>query len=252
MAFYNTQAIILTSQNYGEADRILTLLSYERGRMRCITKGSRRPRNRFAALAQPLNLIEAQLSGSTGLENLTQAQLVKNYRIIREDLDKLAYASYLLELFDKATEGASDAAEVFLLLMTALEMLQYSEDLRMVCLYIELKLLAAIGFFPHIKICVKCQLPIDKNEPLGYNIVEGGVCCSKCFTQESMLPFSIAGRNLMADCLSIEPHHISQVETDEATLNQVREVARESLRNALGDLPRSIQFLDTVTGDLSY
>ena len=259
MSYYNTQAIVLTSMNYGEADRILTLLTYERGRVRAVVRGARRPRNRFAAMAQPMNLIDAQLSGSGNLENLSQGQLVNNYREIKADLDRLAYAGYLLNLFDLATSGASDVAEVFIMLITALELVQYSDEPEIVRLAVEMKLLTAIGFRPHLDNCILCYERLDNSKPLYYNAIKGGVCCSYCADEKQVMPCDGNCRELLVllqktnlDKLSIIEKRYGSKQNEIPTadvamsLKQSGNILKESLRQALGELPKAIEFLDDI------
>ncbi|MCL2497438.1 MAG: DNA repair protein RecO [Symbiobacteriaceae bacterium] len=248
MAFYNTQALVLTSVNVGEADRIITLLTYERGRVRTMVRGARRPRNRFAALAQPLNLIEVQLSGNTALENLTQGQLVNNYRTLKESLDRLAYAQYLLELFDKSTEGASDVAEVFIMLLTALELIQYSENLILVRLAVEMKLLAAIGLRPQLESCILCQEKLDNKKPLYYNYDAGGFCCSHCSPEGNLL-CSPSARELLLYLQQVSLARLPTVaaeQTESAVLQEAATLLQHTWGQHLGAPPKSLEFLQYI------
>jgi len=263
MPYSNTQAVVLSSMNYGEADRILTLLTYERGRVRVIVRGARRPRNRFAAMAQPLNLLEVQLTGNSNLETLSQGQLVNSYRIIKEDLLRLAYASYILELFDKATEGASDVAEVFIMLLTALELVRYSDDLHLVRMAVEMKLMTAIGYRLQLEYCIYCQDILDNTKPLHYNIAEGGFICERCKTSANTLACNPFGRELLLKMQKVSlirfdtiadssdrvagKVHSAESGNRQEGLRQVDSILRESLRTHLGAIPKASEFLDEIT-----
>ncbi|MCL2547605.1 MAG: DNA repair protein RecO [Symbiobacteriaceae bacterium] len=241
MPYYNTQAIVLTSTNYGEADRILTLLTYERGRVRVIARGARRPRNRFTAMAQPLNHIDVQLAGSGNLETLNQGQMINSYRSLKEDLNRLACASYLLELFDKATEGASDVAEVYIMLLTALELLQYCEVHSLVCMATEMKLLAAIGFRPQLEYCIYCQEMLDNKKPLHYNIAEGGFTCDHCASPSQGIYCNTFSRHLLLDLQKV---HLAKLDSLLGTIRSAIVENEDFAFNNTGTISRS--------GEVSY
>ena len=246
MAYYNTQALVLASQNYGEADRILTLLTYERGRVRAMVRGARRPRNRFAALAQPLNLIEVQLSGNGGLENLAQGQLVNNYRHLKADLDRMAYGSYIVELFDRATEGASDVAEMFIFLLNVLELVQFGNDLEMTKLLTEIVLLSGMGFRPNLEHCTICQETVDEKKPLHYNIREGGIVCSSHAVTQQQLLCSWPTVLLLRELLRVDPRNLDSLHASAEMRLQASHILQFSLQEVLGSMPRSADFLATV------
>ena len=221
-----------------------------------MARGARRPRNRFAALAQPLNLIAIQLSGRSNLENLTQGTLVSSYKPIREDLHRLAYATYLLELFDKSSEGATETGELFVMLLTVLELVSYSNALDLVRRATEMKLMASLGFRPQLLYCIYCQETLDNKNPLGYNVSEGGFVCPKCHSHSlssnsKAIVCSGAGRQLLHDLQVVNLAKLdvlspSFARTKKDCLIQVDVILHESIRAHLGSLPKAADFLESI------
>lgn len=113
MGLYHSTAIILKTRNLGEADRVLLLLSEEYGKFEAVVKGARRPRSRFIGNTLPFNLVKAMFFTGKNLDQLSQAELTHSFVSIREELIKLAYASYWVELIDEFLPEREPAPEIF-------------------------------------------------------------------------------------------------------------------------------------------
>src|SRR5690349_15007509 len=101
---YRTEAVVLRSLRFGEADRILHLYTLERGRIGAIAKGVRKTRSRFGARLEPLSHVELMLhEGSGELQTVTGADLLRSHRAVREDRYRLQVgligAEAMLRLF---------------------------------------------------------------------------------------------------------------------------------------------------------
>ena len=97
---YRTDGIVLRTRPLGEADKVLTLLSRDRGKIEVVARGARRPRNRLAAAAQPFSYLKILVFTGRSLDQLSQAEIVKAFGLIRENLVRMAYASFWSEFLD--------------------------------------------------------------------------------------------------------------------------------------------------------
>src|SRR5436190_22864070 len=97
---YSTEAIPLRRMDYGEADRIITILTPFQGKVRVLAKGVRRPTSRMAGHVELFNHAQLQLARGRDLEILSQAATVASFRSLREDVVRAAHAFHLAELTD--------------------------------------------------------------------------------------------------------------------------------------------------------
>ena len=108
---YNTEAIILRRTDFGEADRILTLMTPTLGKLRVIAKGVRKITSRKAGHVELFTRARLLLAHGRTFDIVSQAETVDAYRPLREDLLRGSYAHYLSELIDAfAQEGSEDQA----------------------------------------------------------------------------------------------------------------------------------------------
>src|SRR5690554_1929461 len=114
MNLYRTDGIVLRTRPLGEADKILTLLTRDRGKIEVVARGARRPRNRLAAAAQPFSYLKVLIFAGKGLDQLSQAEIIKSFGPIRENLVKMAYASFWSEFLDLLLPLEEENSELFL------------------------------------------------------------------------------------------------------------------------------------------
>src|SRR5688572_12140882 len=97
------EAIVLRHSDWGEADRLLTLYTRQRGKTRAIAKGARKMTSRKAGHIEPFTHVTLQLAKGRDLYIVTQAETIDAYQPLREDLALTGYASYIMELLDRFT-----------------------------------------------------------------------------------------------------------------------------------------------------
>ncbi|NLN84213.1 MAG: DNA repair protein RecO [Firmicutes bacterium] len=248
MATYSTQAIVLSSRNFGEADRILTLLTFERGKVRAVARGARRPRNRLAALVQPLSHIEALIMEGNQLDTLSQGQLLNSFRFLGEDLDKMSHALYLNELFEMAIEGATEVRDYFILLLTGYELLQNLDNLQIIRAFIEVKLNILQGFAPVLSKCSICGKGSEQVQEQLWNYYpdEGAIKCKGCsqgaYFVELTQPALLLWRTLSRE----DSRWLVNQNVSGKVLAELRPALNASLSLALGKLPKSSSFLNSL------
>ena len=176
---FRTEAVILRHSDWGEADRLLWLYSRELGKVRAIAKGVRKMRSRKAGHLEPFTRAILLLARGRDLLIVTQADTVEAYLPMREDLLRLSYAAYMVELLDRFTYEEDENQALYRLLTDSLARLNHGLDAALVVRYYEIRLLDLLGYRPQLFTCVKCGeaiLPVDQF----FSITEGGVLCPKC------------------------------------------------------------------------
>jgi DNA repair protein RecO (recombination protein O) len=180
---YKTEAVVLRSIRYAEADRILHLYTADRGRVGAIAKGIRKTTSRVGGRLEPLGHVELLLhQGSGELHTITGVELVRPHSATRDDPYRLAVglvgAEAMLRLFteQEANERAFAALARFLDLLDDTPP-GLRSDLDPLGLAFQLKLLWLSGYHPHLGSCAEC----GSEGPLGaYSARAGGTVCSAC------------------------------------------------------------------------
>jgi DNA repair protein RecO (recombination protein O) len=126
---FRVEAVVLRHADWGEADRLLTLYSRERGKLRVLAKGARKIRSRKAGHLEPFTRTTLQLARGRDLLIVTQADTVDAYLPIHENLVKTGQAAYLAELLDRFTyEDDTENFAIYRLLTEALSRLEQEVD----------------------------------------------------------------------------------------------------------------------------
>jgi len=192
---YKTEAVVLRSIRFGEADRVLHLYSLERGRVGAVAKGNRRTKSRFGARLEPLSHAEVMLhQGSGELATVTGASLLRPHSEAREDPYRLAVGlvglEAMLRLFTEQERNpkAFEALTRFLDALDRLDAQAPEPPLDPLVLSFQLKLLWLSGYLPHLTSCAECGA---EGPLVGYSPRAGGAVCQNCAADS--LPLSREG-----------------------------------------------------------
>jgi len=189
---YKTEAVVLRSFRFGEADRVLHLYTHDRGRVGAVAKGVRKTKSRFGARLEPFSHVELLLhQGSGELHTVTGASLVDAHRSTREDPYRLSVglvgAEAMLRLFveEERNEHAFEALTRFFSAVDDIKPgLRGRAALDPLALAFQLKLLWLSGYVPHLESCVECG---GTDELVGYLPRAGGAVCSACAPSETVV-----------------------------------------------------------------
>lgn len=188
MKTYRVHAIVLRHQDLGEADRIVTLFTRERGITRAVAKGVRRTKSRFGARLEPFSLVDLQLYEGRSLDVVTQAESIRQFgRHIVSSYAAYTSACAMVELTEKLlpAEGEPDG-ELFRLLHGALAAL--AEGSRVADLLMNsyiVRALAHAGWELAIFECAKCGV---EGPHEAFNVYAGGAVCDDCRPPGSATP----------------------------------------------------------------
>jgi DNA repair protein RecO (recombination protein O) len=178
---YKTEAIVLRSMRFLEADRILHLYTSDRGRIGAIAKGVRKTKSRFGARLEPLSHVELMLHQGAGeLQTITGVELLRSHHAAREDPYRLNVgligAEAMLRLFGEpeTNDRAFGALARFLDLLDDLPPKSIQPAADPLALSFQLKLLWLAGYLPHVTSCVEC----GAGDLIGFSARAGGAVCA--------------------------------------------------------------------------
>src|SRR6478672_3864222 len=121
---YRAEAVVLRRLSIGETDRVVTLMTRERGKLNAVVKGARGPRSRLGGATEPFTHFNGMLALGQNLDVLTQAEVQNSFSGIRKDLARIGYASYFLEIVEGGVAERQPAPELWDLLVGALGTLE--------------------------------------------------------------------------------------------------------------------------------
>lgn len=173
------EAVVLRHTNWGEADRLVWLFTKESGKLRAIAKGIRKPRSRKAGHLEPFTHVRLLLAMARDLPIITQAEAQETFLALREDLLRVGYAAYVIELLDRFTYEEGENIPLFRLLLETLTRLDKEEDAAFAVRYYEVRLLDLTGFRPHLFQCVNCGKAIQPEDQF-FSPDLGGLLCPNC------------------------------------------------------------------------
>jgi DNA repair protein RecO (recombination protein O) len=175
-----SEAVVLRSLRFGEADRILHLYTPGRGRIGAIAKGVRRTRSRFGGRLEPFSHVALLLHEGRGdLATVTGVDTIAAHAGLRDHRGALDGASRACDAVARLFDSAEAHPEVFNLLCNELALLE-SEPGRATLanqLAFRLKLMLAAGFAPQLSACASCG---ERDEVVGFSGAAGGVVCGSC------------------------------------------------------------------------
>ena len=207
MPLYRDEAVVLRTHQLAEADRIITLLTRGRGKVRAVAKGVRRTSSRFGARLEPFMVVDLQCYEGRNLDTVTQVEtLAAHGDSICRDYPAYTAATAVVETCDRLTEAQEPATQHYLLVAGALGALAAGHhDAGQVLDAYLLRALSVSGWAPSFLDCAKCGAP---GPHPSFHIAAGGVVCAVCRPPGSARPapetLAVLGALLTGDWATAE------------------------------------------------
>ncbi len=244
MPKYRTNAFVIGVHNWGEADKLVTLFTQEKGKVRATAFGCRRPKSPLAAGMQMFQCIDAELSEGRQLDTVRQCSILKHYKKLGGDFTVMAYGAFTAELASELMPEHEPAPEVFDLLEKAFSAFEHRNP-RVVALIAGYHLLEHTGMQLSYSQCVNCGREIQGNA--AFCIAEGGAFCSSC-----AIPGSIAYteklRQLILAIQEFDWNDNSHIHIKKEELLQAEKILLQQLYSLLGHTLKSLAFLNDCLG----
>lgn len=190
MAIQKTEAILLRRQDLRETSLILNFYTKDFGKIKGIVRGVRGPHAQYAGGSLEIfayDFLVFYEREKSELYTISQCDLLEFFNPIRESLERLAYAAYIVELLDSVTPLADKNRDVFELLLNSLKLLTGRSSPKRVTRIFEIKLLSLLGIMPTLGLCANCgsKLPLlerklGSGERLRFSVHHGGLICNRC------------------------------------------------------------------------
>src|SRR4051812_33371623 len=247
---YVTEAIVLSRFDYGEADRILTLITPGAGKIKAIAKGIRRQNSRIGGSVEPFAELQLVLAHGRTFDVITQVSVVHPWLRMRDNLVSFGTASYMAELADGTLEERHATESVYVLLKRAYEILDAGMAAGRVARWFEMHLADELGGRPEVDRCVEGGRLLGADERYRWMPPLGGVLCERCPGP----PFERVGLSLEALKLlkayqRLDVEALAALRVRPETEREIEIAMREFLAFSLDRKPRSLAFLDEIRAE---
>jgi DNA repair protein RecO (recombination protein O) len=248
MPLYKTPAIILRAIPFGEADQIVTLYTLDFGKVKGIAKGAKRSRKRFGNRLEIGSYVKVTYfeKESSGLVRLSNCDLIRPFAGFREDIHKLAWASYFIELVNEMTAEKIENKPLFRLLAAFLSLVDrgiLKEEIQRV---FEVRLLSCLGYRPQLDHCTRCQEKIA-GEKCFFSPRGGGILCAPCAANlPGIIPVSLGTIKtlLLAQTLTLDK--VGRISFSPQSLKESQAILSPFLRQYLGKELKSKKFMEQI------
>jgi DNA repair protein RecO (recombination protein O) len=235
------QAFVLSTLDYSDSDRIVSLFTLEHGRIRAFARGARNSRKRFGPALEPFARIEAQVRVKEGLSGISQADIVTVYPGIRGSLSAISHALYACELVDVITGEGQPLPRLFRLVSAYLDRLESDATAESDRRFFEINLLNILGYRPSLETCTRCDIPFgdagallqDNGEPVCKFCSAGGV---------PIYPATLA---MLSSC--IRTGTFSQVAFPPDNLQQAGRLLDSAIAAHTGRSLKSLDFIQQIS-----
>jgi DNA repair protein RecO (recombination protein O) len=236
-----TPAVVLRSVAYGDADRIVTLLTESRGKVALIARSARKSTRRFGAALEPCALIEAEIAmGKGDLGRLATARVLRAFPGLLSDLSRIGLASAGLELVREAIDDRDPDARLIPAVEQFFEVLETHGTLE-VLLAFSVRILALTGHAPNVETCGRCGRPAPAGKAAHFDPAGGAIVCRACGGGPMTIGGSVRARITRAATRSWVEEAAARWTERERT--SARELLSEVERR---HLPRELSGLDLV------
>ncbi len=174
---YTDEALVLAVQNFGDADKIVTLLTKEHGKIRAMAYGSRRPRNPLAAGMQMFRYLDVELLEGRQMATVKQYALKEAFVFLGEDIQAMAYASFLAEVALELCPEHLPQPGIFQCLLQLLPAFAVRNP-RLAALIGACQILEHSGSQLAFSACAVCGRPVEA--PAAFSRERGGILCADC------------------------------------------------------------------------
>jgi DNA repair protein RecO (recombination protein O) len=242
--------VLLKTIDYGESDRIVSILSVERGKVSAFARGARASRKRFGGSLEPFTLVRAEATERPGgdLLALQSVSVVRGFGAIRGDLARIACAGYACDLARGLVRDAEPHAELLGLLVDYLGRLDAAPAQPSALRAYELGALSAAGVMPRFQACARCGAAPGGQDRLQFDPAEGGVLCAACGRTASRGAPTLAA-DTVAALARLQAGGLAAAEAQPlgpGTGTEARDALASFIHHHLGATLPSRKFLDEI------
>ena len=178
------EGIIVSEVDYKESSKIINIFSPDIGVVGILARGTKKIKNKLSGVTSKLTYGYFHIDYKENkLSTLMEVDIIDGFKNIRRNIDKISYASYLVELSSMAYRHDS-SIDIYNLLIASLKKINEGYDYEVITNILEIKLLAYLGIKPVIDSCVSCG---NKEDIVTISSYKGGYLCKNCVYGEAIV-----------------------------------------------------------------
>jgi DNA repair protein RecO (recombination protein O) len=250
LATFETEAVVLKQFDLGESDRLITLYTKDKGKIKAVARGARKGNKSRSGLVLPFSYHNFILYKGRSLAKINHIDSIALNSNLRKDLEFMAYASVVSEYIERA--GLEDEADeaLFSLLVIILEKMNHcnKDDLFFYLCVFQSKLLLLLGVKPEIENCTICGDKMDLEGKTAFSIKNGGSVCSNCLDTKinSYDYLTLNQLRALYKIIFAEIRQLKAEDFSEDILKKIGVLTEKFLAYHLDLKPKSLKFLYTI------
>lgn len=245
-----TRGIIIRKMDLGEADRIFTVLTQDRGKIRVVAKGVRRGTSKLAGYLDLLRCNDFELAEGRNLDIVTGAMSVANFGEDMTDLNSFGIRLYLCEVIEKTVEEEAPVQGIYELLSESLSAIQQKTMPSLLAKsYFEMKLLSLFGIHPQIQTSVISGRSLDPNGPIYFSARLGGIVGEgEAEDDQSLISTSANVVKVMRTLAAWSIGEVAKLKTPIGVIQEVEYIVSEYATYALEIRSKSLKVMSELEG----
>jgi len=242
---YREEAVVLRKLDYGEADRIYTLLTKDHGKIGAIARGVRKTSSKLASALEVYSQVDIQLAHGRNLDVIAQVVRKQTPRI-EADLERTSRAALIAELAERMTEDRHPIEDLYELTCWALDELALDPEPRRAAAFFLSAALDLMGYAPQLADCAGCGRPLAETSH-AFSAASGGFVCANCAdpAEPVVSPGAIKVLRVMVG-RDVELYRRLKLST--AIMDEVDDVLADQLEYHLDKRLNSLKFLRRMRG----
>ena len=241
METFTVEAVVLRTDDFGDANRVVTLFTKEFGKLEANAYGCRRSRSSLSGAMQMFNHISATITRGSKVDTIREADILNFYDALTKDLERLAYASLLFEIVNRITFPRQRELETFNLLIKSLPALS-TRNPRVAALIGACQFMETSGMQLNFSRCVHCGMELDGDAAI--SLLDGGAVCMNCFdAAQDVQPYPEALRKTFETMLGFNWHDETKLSFNSRQLLAAEKFFVDYVQSVLGSGLKSVQFI---------
>jgi DNA repair protein RecO (recombination protein O) len=219
-----TKGIVIKSTVYGEADLIVTFITYDYGLMKAFAKSPRKIKSRFGSSLEPLTYSRLSFFGreDAGLPRLTQSDIITPFYALRDDYNTFVRLCEILELIIHFLPEREPNPAMFSLLLKLLSKIKPGDRNIMSFLYYKVRFLGLAGFLPKLDACGRCGKKAMDGPNKGFHVSHGALICDRCRSGDTaVITLSQSALRFYPSLMTWNFSNIDRVKAPEALVSEI-------------------------------
>ncbi len=248
MAFLKTRGIVVKEVGTGEADKIITIFSRNRGRLTALAKGGKRPKSKLSAGSQLMCYGEYVLYSGKELYSVNSCEVIEPFYEIRNDMVKLTYAVHFMDIVLEIIQENQPSPKLLQLLLNSLYMLAKTDKQpELVSRVFEMRALSTAGYAPHVRSCMICGR--EAESAYSFSFSKCGFICGRehCAAEDRFAPeLSPGAARTIQHIVYARMEELFSFSLSPDVLEEVERISRRYLRERLEREFTKLDFLKNI------